>query len=504
MKTFTRIIALLLVLSLSLLALSACDGDKKGGDEDNDYDIPEGMFEDLPEIEYGGTEIRILVEGDYRLNYKSVEICEHEDSPTTLNESILTRNGYVESRFDVKITETYTTDSLPMKQIITQAVASTSQDYDIIMPYVPDAANMALSNYLVLLNDQPNIHLDAPCWDQNARKSLSVNNKNYFLVGDANLLALGCTHAIIFNKDLIKELNLENPYDLVKSGNWTVDKLKEMATIATANIDGNSDWSNKDRWGFLVNSNFVTSMYIGSGHTLVGKDGNDFPYLQITNETTTAAPIFQKIAELVNDSTACAKIDGTGAYNSSVTAASGNVWEAAIESIANKLALFRAMAIIDIVDQGNTNCSFGILPIPKYSKSQDGYHSLVSTIYTTTFAIPSIAPDKEMSALIIQALTESSTTTTRYAYEQTILKDRKIQDDESEAMFDDIFNGRVYDLGCVFNWGGESAEDANSVGSFMNFVAFGGSTNMTTKLESIKGMIQADLDETNAAFRNLD
>ncbi len=504
MKKLTRILALLLVLSLSLIAFSACDRDNDGNNEDNEYDIPEGMFEGLPETTYGGTEITILVEGDYRDTYKSVEICEHEDSPTVLNENIITRNGYVESRFDVKIKETYTDQSLPMTQMITNAVAANNKDYDIIMPYVPDAARMSLNNYLVLLNEQPYIDLDAPCWDQNARNSLSINNKNYFLVGDANLLSLGCTHAIIFNKDLISELKLDDPYELVENGEWTIDKLKEMATDATANIDGNSNWTEKDRWGFLVNKNFVTSMYIGSGHTLVGKDGDDFPYLKITNETTTAAPIFQKIAELVNDQTACAKIDGTGPYNTAITSANGNVWTAAIDSIANKLALFRAMAIIDIVQQGNTDCNFGILPVPKYSKNQDAYHSLVSTIYTTTFAIPSTAEDKEMSAIIIQALTEASTSTTRYAYEQTILKDRKIQDNESEEMFDEIFNGRVYDLGCVFNWGGESPEDANSVGSFMNEVAFSGSTNMTTKLDSIKSMIQTDLNNTIELFKKLD
>jgi ABC-type glycerol-3-phosphate transport system substrate-binding protein len=34
---------------------------------------------------------------------------------------------------------------------------------------------------------------------------------------------------LTFSKDLLREYGLENPYDIVKSGKWTWDKLSEMA-----------------------------------------------------------------------------------------------------------------------------------------------------------------------------------------------------------------------------------------------------------------------------------
>lgn len=499
MKTAIRIISLMLVLCFSVLAFSACNGNQD--DEQGQYDIPEGMFANLEQKDFGGETVTILVEGAYREQYKSAEICAQEDMPEILYENVLTRNGYVESYFNVKIEETYTDINTPITTLISNNIASGLKSYDLVMPYVNDAANMCLENQFMLLNDPSlGIDLDAPYWDQNARKSLSINNKNYFLVGDASLLSLACTHAIIFNKDLINELNLESPYDLVNNGKWTIDKLKEMATVATRDMDGSADKTNKDSWGFLVNSNFVTSMYLGSGHMIVGKDGNDNPYIQIFNEQSSASPIYAKIAELVNDETACAKIDGAGPYQTSVTATGGSVWDAAIESVASKLALFRAMAIRDIIDQGATACSFGILPIPKYTASQDRYYSNVSIIYVSTMAIPIVVKDAQMSATIMQAINEASTTTTRYAYEQTILKDRKIQDNESEAMFDDIFDGRVYDLGLAFNWGGSGIGNDSSIGTFMNFLAFNGSRTMTAKLQSIKNMVNAEMKKSLDKF----
>ena len=178
------------------------------------------------------------------------------------------------------------------------------------------------------------------------------------------------------------------------------------------------------------------------------------------------------------------------------TSLGGTVWDAATESVANQLALFRSMAIIDIIDLGEYECNFGILPVPKYSEEQDAYHSLVSTLYATCAAIPISAADKEMSAIILQAMSEASTNTTKEAYFEIILKLRKIQDNESEAMLDKIFDERVYDLGIVFNWGGTD----NSIGTFLNKIAMSGQQTFTSSLESITDIVEADLEKTLSVF----
>ena len=511
MKKFLRITALLLMLCIAAVSAVACvdvsdsnpdaSGEDSVGsnsvDSNSEVSDEKALFENLPDKDYGGKTVTFLVPGDSFATYKSCEIMSQETSPELLNDEIKKRNELVESKFNVVIEEIRTDSTQTMTQMISNAVTSNLTDYDVVMPYIPDAASLALNNSFYLLNDLQYLDLNNTCWDQNAVKSLSINNKNYFVTGDISLLTLACTHAIVFNKDMIKEYSLEDPYTLVTEGKWTIDNLKEMAKKVTASVDGVDGMSYKDKYGFLVNNNFVTSMYVGSGHSLTGKDENDVPYIQIIEEQQTAFPIFEKIFELVNDAQATGKIDDTnGSYYTSAVASGGSCWSAATESVANKLALFRAMAIIDILDLGNFDCNFGILPVPKFDETQDNYHSFVSTLYATSVAIPVSAEDSEMSSIIIQAMCEASTKTTKNAYFEVILKLRKIQDNESEAMLDKIFDGRVYDLGVIYNWGGTS----NSIGTFMNTVAFSGNQTFASTLQTITPTVEADLQKTLNTF----
>ena len=503
MKRFTRILAMLLVLCLAVLSVTACNntGDDTSKTASGSAGTEGGLFSKLPQRDYEEREINFLVPGDWREIYKSVEILEHETSPDIINTAIKNRNEIVEGRFNVKITETRTDSSQTMIQRIRSATLSSLPDYDIVMPAIPDAAMLALENSFYLLNDMEYVDLENPCWDKNAIDSLSINHKNYFVTGDISLLTLGCTHAIVFNKDIVNEQHLEDPYELVETGKWTIDKLQEMARKVTNDSDGEPGMSYKDTYGFLINSNFVTSMYVGSGHTLTGKDDEDKPVISIMKDTVTAANIFTKIFDLVNDETATGQIDNE-AGNYAVTAgqANKNIWTAANESVAEKKALFRAMAIIDIPEIGKMEANYGVIPVPKFNQQQENYHSLVSTILATSCAIPVSAEDPEMSSIIMQAMCEASTETTKYAYVQTILKDRHSKDDKTEKMLDMIFANRVYDLGIVYNWGGESVWDKNSLSNFMNTVAFSGTQTFASTLDSISSVVQTDLEETLEQF----
>ena len=343
------------------------------------------------------------------------------------------------------------------------------------------------------------MHLDQPYYDQNSVSGFSIQNKNYFVSGDLCLLDYACTHALVFNKDMIKEHDLPSPYELVNSHEWTLDKMMEMAHGVAADNDGTEGMSYQDTYGFLVNNNFSTSMFIGCGFRLTDKDEKDEPIVALGTES--AATAFGKIYELVNDNTSVGRIDDlSGPYYSSATANGKNCWVAATESVANKKALFRALAIIDVFDLGEYECNFGILPTPMYNKSQEEYLCRVSTICSSCVAIPITAKDPEMSSIVLDAMMQASTQTSKKAYFQTILKERKIQDTESEEMLDIIFGGRVYDLAYLYNWGSGS----ELLSGFMNTIAFSSSNTFVSTWDSIKTATVQAIDATVQAYRALD
>lgn len=504
MKNALRIIALLLVVSMSVVLLASCNNDASESSATSTTEA-KGVFDNLEQKDYQNAEVNILVYGEWADTYKSTEVTPKEGEPQLLNDAITARNEMVENFLNVKIGEVATAAIGEMNTKISADVMSGLGEYDIVMPYFPDAATLALDNNFYELNNLPNFDINHECWDQNCVESLSINNTNYFVTGDMSLLSLACTHAIVFNKDMISTYGLESPYDLVNDGAWTIDKLEEMAQKVTADIDGISGtMSYKDRYGFLINSNFVTSMFLGAGMSLTSKDSEDIPYISITgNATTSAYTKFKRIFDLVNNENATGKIDH-GTYLSSATASGGSVWDAATQSVANKLALFRAMSIIDIIDLGAEECNFGIIPVPKFDSKQEKYYSNVSTILATCVAIPTSVKDEEMSAHVAQAMCQASTATIKDAYVENILKSRKIQDNESEEMLDIIFGSRVYDLSIVFNWGGSGVGDANSIGNFMNNIAMNGTDTYTSKLQSIEPVIENALSDTLEKFNALD
>lgn len=504
MKKASRLVIFFVLLALLSTAIVSC-GDTNNEKSDDivatsSTTSSTELFGNLPNVKYQDAEITILVEGDYTDLYKSEEIVPNESSFSLISDAVATRNALVEEKFGVKIKEVRTTRYGEMQQLLTNNQTSGLDLYDIVTPYIPLAAALSLQNYFYLMNDNENLHLDEKYWDQGAIKGLSINNKNYFATGDFSLLSLGCTHAIVFNKDLIKENNLENPYDLVKDGKWTIDKLNEMARKVTSDSDGVTGMSYKDTYGFLINENFATSMFVGSGERITGKNSEDLPSIAVYSDR--GVSVFEKIFKLVNDKQATGHIDSQ-LFISQTKADSKTVWEAATESVANKKALFRAMAIVDIPELGDYECNFGILPIPKYDEEQTEYYSLVSAVAVSCAAIPVTNSEKDFNrnAIILDAICQASTDTVKYNYYQVMLKSRKIQDLESEQMLDEIFNNRVYDLGMIFGWGGAGIGDPDSISYFMNTIVFSGTNTFASKYESIKSKIQTSLDNTIEKFQ---
>lgn len=512
MKQFiVRSLSFVLLIIMLLTAVSCAQQEESTSSEAVSSDVSTEvskeeefvLFSNLPEKDYSGKVIRVLVEGDYMTSYKSVELLPHEESYDALNTAITNRNNLVTERFGVTFEQDRTSSTPEMANTLRENAVSGISTYDFVMPYLPVAASIAQEGYLLDLAQMENIHLDQPYYDQGSVKGLSIGGKNYFVTGDLSLLTYDVTHVLLFNKDMIKDNNLENPYDLVTSGKWTLDKLREMAQKITGDTDGESGMTHKDTYGFLVNNNFISSMFIGCGLRFSGKDQNDEPVLTIYSEQATTA--YNKIFDLVNDETACGQIDNLSkGFGSSAVADGLTVWEGATEAIASKRALFRAVSLNAILVLGEYDCNFGVLPAPKFDEAQDDYYVRVSTLYASSVAIPNNAADPEMSSIIIDALMQSSTDTVKEAYIEVVMKERKIQDDESEAMLDLIFDSRVYDYGTVYNWGGASEGDANSITGFMNNIAFSGTNTFVSRWQAIEPSVQAAMDDTIATYRAID
>ncbi len=485
-----RTICLLITSLLLLSVLVSCESsgtDTSGSDSSADVSDEFVLFGNLPEKDYGETDFTVLVEGDHNgERYKSVEICPNETSPEIISGAVSARNALVEERFGVKITEIRTASPDAMIKDIRANASSGTKSYDAVMPFLPDAGALSLDGAFLTLNDSDYIDLTKPYWDRSAVKDLSIDGKLYFCPSDINMLSLNCTSCMIFNKDMIEEHSLENPYDLVDSGKWTLDKMYSMAKGVTSKTTGNEKMTLDDTWGLLTNSGIATTFYIGAGQRLSTKNSADIPELAIRGDMQ--ASVFNKIFEICNNENVGIIED----YHDEYT----DVYSKASEAVAGKRAMFRTMVIVDINEMGNYQCNFSIVPIPKMSEEQDKYYSYVSTLYATCCAIPSECRDQEMSQIILEAMAQASTDTVKKEYYNTTLQLRKLNDPEGERMLDLIFDGRVYDFGAIYNWGGESKWDGNSIKNFMGTVCSSKTNNYSSTLDGLYSKFQSDLEDT--------
>ncbi len=459
------------------------------------------LFDNLPDRFYDGKEVVFLVEGDYMNSYKSVEVVPHEESYEALNNAITARNDLVTEKFGVEISTVRTEGYGDMLARMRTSVMSGVNEYDVVMPYFGDAALFAQEGGLYDLRTLENIHYNEPYYDQGSVRDLSILGKNYFITGDLSLLSYDVTHILTFDKDMIESYHMESPYDLVENHEWTIDKLWEMAKQVTADIDGEPGMSYLDRFGYLVNNNFTSSMFIGAGQRFTRKDSEDKPVITVYSEQSVA--VFNKIFDLINDPNASGKLDyAPGEFWTSAQRAGKNLWEAANDASAGGRALFHAVTVGSILTLGEYDWSFGILPAPLYDKNQENYYTRVSTIYGTCVAIPLNVEDAEMSSIIIDAMMQASSKTVRVAYFDVIMKERKIQDYESEHMLDIILDNRVYDFASIYNWG-QSAHGSGSFTGFMDKIAFEGTNTFVSTWESIESAVQADLDATVAVYESV-
>ena len=309
-------------------------------------------------FDFDNEECVFLVNNDNGGRYKSVEILPFEGGSDVLNEAIEERNAFVENLLNVRITEVRSNNVLGDARNDIQGEGK----YDILMPWMDYATTLAGDGSLFdLYNFSDIIKLDRPYWDQRANSDLSFANRLFFTTGDFSLLTYDCTHAIVFNKKLARDSGCDDMYGLLKDDNWTFDKLWENAKLATQESDGVDGMTYADTWGFFLNQNFTTSMFIGAGERLTIKDEDDVPQLAPLNDRYSA--VVDKIRQIYNDKSSTIIIED---YGSQLGGKYSDVYSAASAAVGEDRALFRSLAMVDLSELDDYDVDYGLLPVPKY------------------------------------------------------------------------------------------------------------------------------------------
>jgi len=415
---------------------------------------------DLPEMDFGGYTFtffahRIDYPGDWVGDGDPRELVAEEENSEPINDAVYKRNMKIIDKYNINIDMITKSDDV---STLKKAVSANDDIYDAAVIFNNLVPGVVTADLLVNIENLQYIDLSKPWWDP-AVNSMSIDRKNYLMAGDLLILDNEATNALLFNKDMMADFGIDLPYELVKEGKWTMEKMNEIIKDTAFDINGDGKMTAEDdRWGLCVYSDALHALFVSGGGLLAAKDENDLPYIDFTSQKNLA--VFDKVTELM--------------YNPDyVMNISGKDHTVGLSMFEENRVLFYWMRMRVVEFFRGMESNFGIIPLPKYEEAQKDYYSVVNPYTGVLLGVPKSSENLERTSIILEALAAESRYTLQPAYYDITLQRKYTRDDDSSEMLDIIFNSRVYDIGGVYSFGNVWLDFINLSGKYdRNIVSF--------------------------------
>ncbi len=371
-----------------------------------------------------------------------VEFYVEEQNGEVVNDAIFARNLAVEERLEIELEYHLEPGAYDQRNTWVQALSSsiTAGDgaYDMSAGYSMAGASLASKGMCLPLNDLPYLDFDKPWWPASLLDEATCGGKLYFCSGDISTYMIYYLYGVYFNQDMLAEYDMENPYDLVQGGTWTLDKMSEMSSGVYVDINGDGVKGFEDRLGYITYSIYVDPYFFSCGLHTTEKDENDIPFLSPEFGSEKAHSVVEKVVAFTTSEGAMV---GNGAEQIDP---SNNLFK-------EGRALFISHELTYAVNHlRDVEFTYGIVPYPKYDDAQENYVTITSFPYTL-FGIPMDAKNPEMSAAVMEAMASESYRTVSPALFENAFKVKYAQDAQSSLMYDLIRSTVSFDFGRVFN-----------------------------------------------------
>lgn len=384
---------------------------------------------DLPEVDYDGYTYRILAQED---DYS--RICADEETGEIVNDALFKANLEVSELLNIQFENIVC--GVMDHSVAKNHIMADDDSYDI--SYLQDCgtANMALEDLLLNVNEMEYVNTDAEWWPKHTVDSLTLNGKMYHFSNFSSYFSMIRTKAIFFNSDLIDSYDLENPYDLVRAGTWTIDQISKMTRDTYSDVNGNGKQDVGDIFGFAFTA-FPYAVLESFGIEAYEKTpGSADLKLSLNNDRT-----FLLVDKLYN----WLYTDGTGIW---CKLSEDSQPEESRAMFASGTAVF-ALDNIGLMapELAESDVNYGIVPIPKIDETVKEYYGGCND---RLFAVPVTARDPERTGVIIEAMAYAGYKYNVPAYCETTLKTRYATDEDCVEMLNLIFDNQVLSFSYLF------------------------------------------------------
>lgn len=390
-------------------------------------------LDNLPELDFGGADFTVFNGGD---EVFAVE----ELNGELLNDTTFERQIVTEERLNIKIKEENVAPGVSgesdYNRIFPASVAAGLGSYDLSSAYSALAGSLAMKGCFMNIYDLPYLDFSQAYYSQLLLEQTVINNKLYFVTGDIDYRYLANTCCLFFNKNMMNDYNIsENLYDLVLSGDWTLDKFISLTNGIYKDLNNNEKKDAEDQFGYYTHGAWIDGFWQASELTWINvTDG--IPELSDSIFSERAVSLVEKFFAFMHDN------------NDTYILAGGERTE---QAMAEGRALFQTRSFNTLArdEYRESEYSFGILPFPKFDSEQEDYYAFME--YSLPMAsIPVDAKNPEMSAAFIELMAAEGMRSVIPNYYEVVLKTKYADSTDDSRMFDIIKNRVTFDLGCVF------------------------------------------------------
>ena len=442
-------LALALILALSAVSLIAC-GTKQPSVPDNTPAAPSEdgknepaapsaeqtaaqLLATFPTRDYGGEEFLVMAASNFEGRFPTEQFTNDDKiNGSIVHDALFERDRMLEAHFGISIHYDDVLDS-QMYGKTAASIQAGDDTYSLILGGLSGAGLSFMKNELLYdLNTIDTLDLSNTWWNKNSVETFTINDICYMATGAITNRSVYAPYAVLFNNRLLEACMLDSPYELVEDDEWTLEMLEFMILGTSYEINANDKMEPDDFYGMAPSSDSEFGLLFGLGCHLseITDDGELIAvYEQESN--------FDLISYLTDFYALEDVLYYKQTYDSSDAFEQGR-------------AVFHALPMIDIT-LIDTEDTYGIVPMPKYSDDQEEYVSITNKFINTMALLPTSIRDNDKVGEIVEALCAVSLYTSLDKQYETVMLNRQAQDAQSKKYLQMVVASSAYDWVYILN-----------------------------------------------------
>ena len=450
----------------------------------------------VPKQDYDDYDFHVLEGGFGLVVFRNDFAYDDSAASTVLDDAVFRRNSAVEEYLNIRITTDQkickdTTGSNEGYGTLMKEKKAGDTNYDAAVLPAYDQTKLAYQDALTDMNKVGTLDFSNKWWDQKAVSTLTIKDMLFFVTGDFSIDVFNSTIVMIFNKEIAKEKGINDLYQLVNDGKWTLAKWKEYTAMVSEDLDGDNLYTDKDLYGAAVWDDVVYAAVHSAGERCCDLDENGDLILTLGTERAISA--YMDYVEFALKDQSVIRYQQTFGANGKPSFNAGSDLEYKLFQNDQALFLFTWLGVADKFRDMNTD--YGILPVFKYTEDQKEYYNTVAPYNARFLAMPYLQEDEERTGAILETIGFYSAQMITPAFYEKTLYGATVRDEESRPMLEMIREHRVFDLGYFYQ--------PASINKKLILLFRANQTNWASQYASLESSAKRQLDNINAAFEKI-